>query len=158
MRYNIFLRIIVYQVIDVATIWRCNCRIDRAIFVLPWNENVRTKQKQDTNRNRVIWLGYRTDTHAPGFWLVNRKLGCNNFMPDNFLEISRYLAWRHTAEHDWPIEQCLLPIKVFETKSPSFDLFNHWLIKQIRNTFKKHFSRSHENHSIISSVNKENFY
>ena len=92
MRYNISLRIIAYQVIDAATIWRCNCRIDRAIFVLPWKENVRTKQKQDTNRNRVIWLVYRTDTNTPGFWLVNRTLVCNNFMPDNFLEINRYFA------------------------------------------------------------------
>ena len=33
---------------------------DRAIFVWPWNENARTKQKQQTNRNRVIWFVYRT--------------------------------------------------------------------------------------------------
>ena len=38
-------------------------------------------------------------------------------------------------QHDWPIEQCLLHIRVFfggKTKRPCFDLFIHWLIKQLR--------------------------
>jgi len=36
---------------------------------------------------------------------------------------------------DWPIEQCLLHIRVFfggKTKSPCLVLFIHWLIKQIQ--------------------------
>ena len=64
----------------------------RAIFVWPWNENAWTKQKQQTNRNRAIWLVYRTDTNARGFWLVKRTLGWKNFMLENFLEINRYFA------------------------------------------------------------------
>ena len=69
------------------------CRVNnRAIFVWPWNENARTKQKQQTNGNRAIWLVYRTDTNARGFWLVKRTLGWKNFMPENFLEINRYFA------------------------------------------------------------------
>ena len=32
-------------------------------------------------------------------------------------------------------------------KSPWFDLFIHWLIKQMTNTCRNHFSRSYENHS-----------
>ena len=64
----------------------------RAIFVWPWNENAPTKQKQQTNENRAIWLVYRTDTNARGFWLVKRTLGWKNFMPENFLEINRYFA------------------------------------------------------------------
>ena len=51
-----------------------------------------TKQKQQTNRNRAIWLVYRTDTNARGFWLVKRTLGWKNFMPENFLEINWYFA------------------------------------------------------------------
>ena len=50
----------------------------RAIFVWPWNENAQTKQKQqinEMNENRTIWLFYRTDTNARGFWLVKRTLG-----------------------------------------------------------------------------------
>ena len=64
----------------------------RAIFVWPWNKNARTIQKQQTNRNRAIWLVYRTHTNAGGFWLVKRTLGWKNFMPENFLEINRYFV------------------------------------------------------------------
>ena len=60
----------------------------RAIFVWPGNENVRTKQKQQTNANRAIWLVYRTDTNARGPFLVKRTLGRKNFMPENFLEVN----------------------------------------------------------------------
>ena len=65
---------------------------DRAIFVWPWNENARTKQKRQKNGNRAIWLVYRTDTNARGFWLVKRTLGWKNFLPEKFLEINWYFA------------------------------------------------------------------
>ena len=42
-------------------------------------------------------------------------------------------------------------VRVFfggKTKRPCFDLFIHWLMKQIRNTYRNHFSRSYENRSI----------
>ena len=119
----------------------------RAIFVWPWNENARTKQKQQTNGNTAIWLVYRTDTNAPGFWLVKRTLGWINFFPE---ELSRN-CFDVILQHDWPSEQCLLHIRVFfggKTKSPCFVLFIHWLIKQITNTYWNHFSRSYENRSI----------
>ena len=67
-------------------------RMDRAIFVWPWNENARTKQKQQTNVNRAVWLLHRTDTNARDFWLVKRTLGWKNFMPVNFLKINRYFV------------------------------------------------------------------
>ena len=68
------------------------CRLwgNRAIFVRPWNENARTKQKQQTNGNRAIWLVYWTDTKGRGFWLVKRTLGWKDFTPKNFLEINRH--------------------------------------------------------------------
>ena len=55
-------------------------------------------------------------------------------------------------QHDWPIEQCLLHIRVFfgrKTKSPCFDFFIHWLVKQITNTYWNHFTRSFENRSML---------
>ena len=58
-------------------------------------------------------------------------------------------------QHDWPIEQCLLHIRVFsggKTNRPCFDLFVHWLIKQITNTYRNNISRSYENRST------KNFY
>ena len=45
-------------------------------------------------------------------------------------------------QHDWPIEQRLLHIRVFfggKTKSTFSDLFIHWLIKQITNTYRNIF-------------------
>ena len=56
-------------------------------------------------------------------------------------------------QHDWSIKQCLLHIRVFfggKTKTPCFDLFIHWLKKQITNTYSNHFSRSYENRSIAT--------
>ena len=60
-------------------------------------------------------------------------------------------------QHDWLIEQCLLHIRVFfggKTKRPCFDLFIHWLIKQITNTYRNYFSRSYESRSINESTSK----
>ena len=116
-----------------------------AIFVWPWIENARTKQKQQTNGNRAIWLVYRTDTNACGFWLVKRTLGWKTSCPRTFA-LTSYCN---------TIDQCLLLIRVFfggKTKSPCFDLFIHWLIKQITNTYRNHFSRSYENRSNSDEV------
>ena len=73
-------------------LWTSTYSKVRVIFVWPWNKNARTKQKQQTNGNRAIWLVYRTNTNARGFWLVKRTLGWKNSMPENFLEINRYFA------------------------------------------------------------------
>ena len=67
-------------------------RNDKAIFAWPWNEDARTKQKQQTNENRAIWLVYRRDANARGFCLVKRTLGWKNFTPANFLESNRSFA------------------------------------------------------------------
>ena len=119
----------------------------RAIFVWPWNENARTKKKQKKNGNSAIWLVYWTDTNAPSFWLVKGTLGWKNFLSE---ELSRN-RFDVILQHDWSIEQCLLHIRVFfggKTKSPCSVLFIHWLIKQITNTYRNHFSRTYENRSI----------
>ena len=115
---------------------RCNVQsLVKAIFVWPWNENARTKQKQRTNSNTALWLVYRTDTNVRGFWLVKRTLGWKNFMLENFLEINRYLALTSYCNTNG---QCLLHFRVFfrwKTKRPCFDLFIHWLIKKILHTY-----------------------
>ena len=72
--------------------WKKYKYINRAIFVWPWNENKRTKQKQQTNGNRAILLVYQTDTNVRGFWLVKRTLGWKSITRENFLEINQYFA------------------------------------------------------------------
>ena len=98
---------------------------------------------------------YRTNTNARGFWLVKRRLRWKNFLPENFLEINWYFALTSYCSHYWPIEQYLRHIRDFfggKTKSPCFDLFIHWLIKQVTNTYRNHFSRSYESRSIGESL------
>ena len=127
----------------------------RAIFAWPWNENRRTKEKQQTNGKRAIWLVYRTDANARGFWLViygqanARVKNCHAWELSGNQPILRFDVM---LQHEWSIEQYLLHIRVFfggKTKSPCFDLFIHWLIKQITNTYWNHFSRSYENRSVL---------
>ena len=78
----------------VLIVWtQAEVSSDRAIFECPWNENARTKQKQQTNGKRVIWVVYRTDTNARDFCLVKRTLGWKNFRPENSLEINRYFVF-----------------------------------------------------------------
>ena len=99
--------------------------------------------KRQTNGNRAIWLVYRKDTNARGFWLVKRKFGWKIFTNENF----RYFALTSYC-NNWSIKQCLLHIRLLfygKTKSPCLDLFTHWLIIQIRNIYRNHFSRSYEN-------------
>ena len=113
------------------------------------------KQKQQTNGNRAIWFVYRTDTNARGFWLVKRTLGWKNFMPKNFLEINRCFALKSTtrmANRTMPSVYIRVILFSGKTKSPCFDLFIHWLIKQITNTYRNNFSRSYENRSIFETA------
>ena len=91
----------------------------------------RRKNKR-TEIERFDWFIERIQTRVVFSWLSERsgkKLHAQ--------ELSRnkpILLFDAILQHDWPIEQCLLHIRVFfggKTKSPCFDLFIHWLIKQI---------------------------
>ena len=111
----------------------------RAIFMWPRNENVQTKQKQQTRTlSDLIGLsnGYK--------WVYSRELSRNQPI----------LCFDIILQHDLPIKQCLLHIRVLsggKTKRPWFDLFIHLMLKQITNTYRNHFSRSYENRSISTS-------
>ena len=64
--------------------WR---NIERFWHDLEWKRANKTE-----TTNRAIWLVYRTDTKARGFWLFKRTLEWKNVIPENFLEINRYFA------------------------------------------------------------------
>ena len=73
-------------------------------------------------------------------------------MPEELSRNQSMLRFDVILQHYWPIEQCLLHIRVFfggETKSPCFDLLIHWLINKITNTYRNHFSSSYENRSNV---------
>ena len=98
---------------------------------------MKTRERHSNNKRTEIerfdWFVERIQ-NVRGFWLVKRTL-------ENTRELSRnqsILRFDVILQHDW----------VFfggKTKSPCFDLSIHWLIKQITNTFRNHFSRSYEN-------------
>ena len=91
----------------------------RAIFVWPENRNNKLKETK-----RFDWF-CRTDTNTRGFWLVTRTLSWKNFMHEELSRNQSILRFEVLLQHDWPIEQCLLHIKVFfggKPKNPCFDL------------------------------------
>ena len=111
------------------------------------------EQNRNNKRTEIEWFDWfieRIQTRVAFGWLGERlaeKLHARRAFSKS-IDTS---LWRHTATHYWPIEQCLLHIRVVcggNTKSPCFDLFIHWLMKQITNTYRNHFSRSYENRSI----------
>ena len=69
------------------------------------------------------------------------------------LELSRnqlILRFDVILQHVWPIDQCFLNTRIFfggKTKSSCSYPIIHWLIKQITNTHRNHFSRLHKNRS-----------
>ena len=67
-------------------------------------------------------------------------------MPEELSRNQSILCFDAILQHNWPIEKCILHIRVFfggKTKSLCFDLLAHiWLIKQITSIYRNHFSRS----------------
>ena len=125
----------------------------RAIFV--WHLDMKTRKQNGNNKlteiERFDWLIERTQTRVAFGWLSERSIKLHA------RELSRnqpILRFDVILQHDWPIEQCLLLIRVLsggKRKRPYFDLFIHWMIKQITNTY--HFPRSYENRSIPQFLN-----
>ena len=120
-------------------------------MTLKWKHANKTETKK--NGNRAIWLVYRTDTNARGFWLVKRTLGWKNFMPENFLEINRYFALTSYCNTIGQSNNVFSILGFSLAGKRRGHVLFHWLIKQITNTYLNHFSRSYENRSnMLSNV------
>ena len=114
---------------------------------------MKTREQNRNNKRTEIelfdWFIERTQTRVAFGW-ISEHSGEKKLHARELSRNQPILRFDVILEHDWPIEQCLLHIRVFfggKTKSPCFDLFIHWLIKQITNTYRNHFSRSYENRS-----------
>ena len=66
-----------------------------------------------------------------GLWLVKRTLRENKLHARDLSTDQSILRFDVILQDDLPVEKCLLHIRVF---FGGFDLFVHWLIKQITNT------------------------
>ena len=117
-------------------------------MTLKWKSANKTETTNEQKENDLIVLsnGYK----RAWFLIASERSAEKPSCPRTFWKSIDTSLWRHTATR-LANEQCLLRIRVFfggKTKSPCFDLCIHWLIKQITNTYRNHFSRSYENRSI----------
>ena len=86
---------------------------------------------KQTEIQRFDWFIERIQTRVAFGWLSERS--GENLHPQELSRNQPILRFDIILQHDWPIEQCLLNIRIFlggKTKRPCFDLFIHWLIKQ----------------------------
>ena len=96
-----FLCQVIHRVNQGPVVWRpisTNPGLERFSYDLEMK--TRTKQKQRINRNRAIWLVYRTDTNARGLSLVKRTLGWKNLRAENFLKNQSILRFDIIVQHD----------------------------------------------------------
>ena len=103
------------------------------------------KNNKRTEIKRFELFIERIQTRVAFGWLSKRS-GEKKLHARELFRNQSLLPFDVILQHDLPIEQCLLHIRVFfggKTKSPCFDLFIHWLIKQISNTYRNHFSRTY---------------
>ena len=123
--------------------------MERFSYDLEMKTREQNRNNKRTEIERFDWFIERIQTCVAFGWLSKRstekKLHARELSRNQWI-----LRFDVILQHDWPIEQCLLHIRVFfggKTKSPCFDLFIHWLMKQMTNTYRNHFSRSYENRS-----------
>ena len=138
-----------------------NFTIERCSNDLEMKTREQNRNNKRTEIEQYDWFVERIQTLVAFDWLSERS----NEKTSHARELSRnqwILRFDVMLQHHWPIEGCRLHIRVLfggKTKSPCFDLFIHWLIKQIMKTYRNHFSRSNENRSIeiykyINTVDK----
>ena len=85
-----------------------------------------------------------------GFGWLSKRLAEKTSCPKNFLEINRYFA---LTSYRNPIGQSnnaffILRFSLAGKRGVYVWSFIHWVIKQITNSYRNHFSRSYENRSI----------
>ena len=121
--------------------------IERFSYDLEMKTREQNRKNKRTEIERFDWFIERIQTRVAFGWLSERS-GEKTSRPRT--RNQSILRPDVIMQHDWPIEQCPLHIRVFfggKTKSPRFDLFIHWLIKQIMDIYRNQFSRSYENRS-----------
>ena len=125
--------------------------LSRFSYDLEMKTRQQNRNNERTEIERYDWFIKRIQTCVAFGWLGERS-GEKTSSLRTFYNQS-ILRFDVILQHDWPIEQCLLHIGVFyggKTKRQCFDLFSHWLIKQMTNTYRNHFLRSYENRFITT--------
>ena len=113
-----------------------------------YDREIKTHKQNRNNKQTEIeqfdWFIKQIQTCVVFSWLSEPWM--KNLHAGELSRNQPILPFDFILQHDWPIEQCLLHIRFFfggKKKRPCFDLFIHWLIKQITNSCQNHFSRSY---------------
>ena len=120
--------------------------LERLSYDLEMKTLERNGNNKRTEIERFDWFIERIQTHLAFGWLSERsaeKTSC----PKNFLELA-LTSYCNTIGQSNNAFSILGFSFGGKTKSPCFFLFSHWLIKQITNTYRNHFSRTYENRSM----------
>ena len=118
-------------------------RLERFSYDLEKKTREQHRKNKWTEIERFDWFIERIQTCVAFGWFFNRTLDMSE--KTSCPRISRnqpILRFDVILQHDF----------IFfggKTKRSCFDLFIHWLINQITNTYRNHFSRSYENRSIV---------
>ena len=122
--------------------------LERFSYDLEMKKREQNGNNKRTEILRFEWFIERIQTRVAVGWLSERsdeKTSCPRISRNQ-----KILRFDVIMQQNWPSEQCLLHIRFFfggRTKRLCFDLFIDWLLKQITNTYRNHFSRSYENRS-----------
>ena len=120
--------------------------LERFSYDLEMKKREQNGNNKRTEIVRFEWFIERIQTRVAVGWLSERsgeKTSCPRISRNQ-----QILRFDVIMQQKWPSEQCLLHVRFFfggRTKRPCFDLFIDWLLKQITNTYRNHFSRSYEN-------------
>ena len=98
------------------------------------------RNNKRTQTERFDWFIERIQTRVALFWLSEAR--AKKFHARELSRSQLMLRIDLILQHDWPIEQCLLHIRVSLAGKRKVHVFIHWLVKQITKTYRNYFSRS----------------
>ena len=123
--------------------------IERFSYILEMKTREQNRNNKRTEIERFDWFIKRIQTRVAFSWSSKRS-GEKTSCPIELARNQLILRFDVILQHVWPIDQCFLNTRIFfggKTKSSCSYPIIHWLIKQITNTHRNHFSRSHKNRS-----------
>ena len=123
--------------------------IERFSCILEMKTREQNRNNKRTEIERFDWFIKRIQTRVAFSWSSERP-GEKTSCPIELARNQLILRFDVILQHVWPIDQCFLNTRIFfggKTKSSCSYPIIYWLIKQITNTHRNHFSRSHKNRS-----------
>ena len=118
--------------------------IERISYDLEMKTREQNRKNKRTEIERFDWFIERIQTHLAFGWLSERsaeKTSC----PKNFLEIVLTSYCNRIGQSNNAFS--ILGFSLAGKGRGHVLIFIHWLIKQITNTYRNHFSRTYDNRS-----------